>query len=78
MDEVVLGRKLGILTLESIALRRAIPVLDDAARQRIAAGRALVERVVVARVPAYGVNTGSAARRISGSSRPNSPPTTRG
>jgi len=63
MDDVVLGRSLGILALEAVALRRAVPVLDEAARQRIACGRALVERVVAARVPAYGVNTGVGSQK---------------
>ncbi len=63
MDEVTLGRPLGILALEAIAFRRAVPVLDDVARENIAAGRAVVDRVVDRRIPAYGINTGVGSQK---------------
>ena len=63
MDEVVLGRPLGIAALEAVAHRRAIPVLDVAARARIAAGRAVVDRAVDGRIPAYGINTGVGSQK---------------
>ena len=63
MDEVTLGRPLGILAVEAIAHGRATPVLDDAAREKIAAGRAVVDRVVDRRIPAYGINTGVGSQK---------------
>lgn len=63
MTEVVLGRPLGILDVEAIAFLHATPVLGDAARERIAAGRAVVDRAVASRVPAYGINTGVGSQK---------------
>ena len=60
---VALGHVLTIAGLEAIATRAAWPVLAEAARTRIAQGRAVVDRVVDEGITAYGINTGVGSQK---------------
>jgi histidine ammonia-lyase len=60
---VALGARLTIDDLEALSHGRAEPALAPAAASRIAAGRAVVERIVAAGIPAYGVTTGVGSQK---------------
>jgi histidine ammonia-lyase len=57
------GSSLTLATLERLATRRATATLSDAAWERIAAGRAVVERLLASGKQAYGVNTGVGSQK---------------
>ena len=61
--DIEIGGALTIAQLEAVALGRARPVLAEAARARIAQGRAVVDRVVEGRIPAYGITTGVGSQK---------------
>lgn len=52
------GLSLDLARFEAVVRGRALPVLTDTARERIAAARALIERAASGEAPVYGVNTG--------------------
>jgi histidine ammonia-lyase len=52
------GNDLTLDQLEAIVFRNAAVALGDEARQRVEAGRAVVDRLVASEKTAYGVNTG--------------------
>jgi histidine ammonia-lyase len=58
MTEVVLDRGLTLAQFNAVVRGGARARLSDAARERIEASRALVERMVASGEPVYGVNTG--------------------
>ncbi|MCL4838200.1 MAG: histidine ammonia-lyase [Thermoanaerobaculia bacterium] len=52
------GLSLDLARFEAVVRGRALPVLTDTARERIAAARAVIERAASGDAPVYGVNTG--------------------
>ncbi|WP_286839087.1 aromatic amino acid lyase [Acidiphilium sp. 34-64-41] len=60
---VELGARLSIDDLKALAHGGATPALASPAVPRIAAGRAVVERIVAAGIPAYGVTTGVGSQK---------------
>ncbi|HSM50271.1 MAG TPA: aromatic amino acid lyase, partial [Thermoanaerobaculia bacterium] len=52
------GLSLDLARFEAVVRGRALPVLTDSARERIAAARAVIERAASGDAPVYGVNTG--------------------
>jgi len=52
------GLSLDLARFEAVVRGRALPVLTDSARERIAAARGVIERAASGDAPVYGVNTG--------------------
>jgi len=52
------GQKLTLAEIEAVALHRCPVAIAPAARERVAASRALIEQIVAAGQTVYGVNTG--------------------
>jgi histidine ammonia-lyase len=60
---VELGGSLTIAEVKALAHRAAMPVLADAARERVTCARAAVERIAASGVPAYGITTGVGSQK---------------